>query len=277
MKSEIRNPKSERNLKYENRNHDDDDQVGSRSDPAKVAVGFNPRCDDEKGPSSRSDDRLDADFNRRSATDAAGLPPVRGLKSTATFTVSLRDGRASQGGRAVILAGMTPERHITQLANGEFDHVLFLDAVEFGGEPGAVVLLNSSEIAARFPQVSTHKLSLGLLAKMIDARGTTKAWLLGVQPASLRKGASLAPKVEASIELLTDLLADVAQTSSLLYRRLPVGQSSEVRTASGLEIRDTAEWNSALRLPAAERTSRISDFEFVSNFGFRVSDFPIPC
>ncbi len=38
----------------------------------------------------------------------------------------------------------------------------------------------------------------------------------------------------------------VAQVSNLLYRRLPVGSSSERLGVGGLEIRDTADWKSAL-------------------------------
>ena len=75
--------------------------------------------------------------------------------------------RSSEFGlrRQVIVAGTTPERFIGRVADEGFDHLIFLDAVEFGGAPGSVVLLNSDEMAARFPQVSTHKISLGLLAK----------------------------------------------------------------------------------------------------------------
>src|SRR5512138_538648 len=41
----------------------------------------------------------------------------------------------------------------------------------------------------------------------------------------------------------------VAQVSNLPYRRLPVGRTSlPIRTASGLETRDTAGWKPALRL-----------------------------
>ena len=39
----------------------------------------------------------------------------------------------------------------------------------------------------------------------------------------------------------------VAQVSNLLYRRLPVGRLHENRMAGGLEIRDTADWKSALQ------------------------------
>jgi hydrogenase maturation protease len=106
----------------------------------------------------------------------------------------------------VIIAGTTPEWLIGRVVDEHSDHVVFLDAVEFGGSPGSVVLLNSDEMAARFPQISTHKLSLGLLAKQIEANGRTKAWLLGVQPESLRLSEELTPKVRATLELLLDLL-----------------------------------------------------------------------
>jgi hydrogenase maturation protease len=108
--------------------------------------------------------------------------------------------------RHVIVAGTEPERFIGRLADEGYDHIIFLDAVEFGGAPGSVVLLNSEEMVARFPQVSTHKLSLGLLARQIEANGRSKAWLLGVQPESVRPGGALSPNVQATLELLRELL-----------------------------------------------------------------------
>src|SRR6266567_9183215 len=42
---------------------------------------------------------------------------------------------------------------------------------------------------------------------------------------------------------------EVAQVSNLLCRRLPVGKAYELPSACGLEIRDTADWKSALWLP----------------------------
>jgi hydrogenase 3 maturation protease len=129
------------------------------------------------------------------------------------------EGRSEDPGRSssdfglrshVIVAGTTPERVIGRVADESFDHVIFLDAVEFGGAPGSVVLLNSDEITARYPQISTHKISLGLLAKWAEVNGTTKAWLLGVQPESLKPGENLTPAVRATLELLLELVRDVS-------------------------------------------------------------------
>jgi len=44
----------------------------------------------------------------------------------------------------------------------------------------------------------------------------------------------------------------VAQVSNLLYRRLPVGRLHLPGRICGLEIRDTADWKSALRLSVSE-------------------------
>ena len=44
----------------------------------------------------------------------------------------------------------------------------------------------------------------------------------------------------------------VAQVSNLLYRRLPVGRLYPRGRVCGLEIRDTADWKSALRLPVGQ-------------------------
>ena len=94
------------------------------------------------------------------------------------FGVRLAEELLNAGVPEVVLAGTSPERSISRIANNGFEHLIFLDAVEFGGAPGSVVFLNAGEMAARFPLVSTHKISLALLAKLTEANGTTRAWLL---------------------------------------------------------------------------------------------------
>jgi hydrogenase maturation protease len=109
----------------------------------------------------------------------------------------------------VIVAGLSPELYLGQLAEGGFDHAMFLDAVELGAAPGSVTLLDSAAMTSALPQVSTHRLSLGLLARLIEGGGRTKAWLLGVQPESLARRGGLSPTVQASLEVLVALLLDV--------------------------------------------------------------------
>jgi hydrogenase 3 maturation protease len=124
------------------------------------------------------------------------------------FGLRLAEALQAAGQAHAHAAGATPERWLARSALEAVDHLVFLDAVDFGGAPGAVVFLDAGQMAARFPQVSTHKLSLGLLAKWAEANGRTTAWLLGVQPASLHPGAGLSPAVQLTLELLKELLSE---------------------------------------------------------------------
>ncbi len=123
--------------------------------------------------------------------------------------VSLAQQLAAEGLPGVVVAGNTPERFIGPIAEEQYETVLFLDAVEVGASPGSVILLNSEEIITKFPQLSTHKISLGLLAKCVEAGGITKAWLLGVQPESLKAGSQLSHRVQTTVDLLADLLNEM--------------------------------------------------------------------
>jgi hydrogenase maturation protease len=98
-----------------------------------------------------------------------------------------------------------------RLVGGGFERVVFLDAVDFGSEPGAVTLLNAVAMKSRFPQVSTHRLSLGALAQCAEQLSDARVWLLGIQPGSLREGGRLSAAVAATLGLLTRLLREAGR------------------------------------------------------------------
>ena len=132
------------------------------------------------------------------------------------FGVRLAERLRAIGVPNVIVAGATPERWIGRLADPGFDHVIFLDAVEFGAAPGVARILDSSEIPPLLPQVPNGTISLGTLWRWVEASGTTKAWLLAVQPESLKISENLTPVVQVALERL----------SHLVYA-LMIGQSAE--------------------------------------------------
>jgi hydrogenase maturation protease len=109
---------------------------------------------------------------------------------------------------SIAVAGISPECWLGCL--GHFDAVIFLDAVDFSAAPGSVAWWNAGEIRARFPQVSTHKLSLGLLASLAESNGHTRAWLLGVQPQSLCPGGPISKPVQTTLDLLCALILSLA-------------------------------------------------------------------
>lgn len=125
------------------------------------------------------------------------------------FGVRLAERLHEAGLPNVVIAGTAPDRFMADITGRGFAHVVFLDTVEFGGASGSTILVNAGEIVSRFPQVSTHKISLSLLAKWVEASGRTKAWLLGVQPKSVARGKQLTPAVETTLNALCELLIDV--------------------------------------------------------------------
>jgi hydrogenase maturation protease len=132
----------------------------------------------------------------------------------------------------VVLAGLALERWAPELARGDGDPVVFLDAVDFGGSPGSVVWLEAEQIRARFPQVSTHRLSLGVWAQWLEASGVRQVGLLGVQPGSLRMGDGLSAPVAATVKLLTQWIeeSDWGRMALMDDRGPTVGAGARVPT-----------------------------------------------
>jgi hydrogenase maturation protease len=129
------------------------------------------------------------------------------------FGVRLAERLIEGGLKDVGVAGTSPERWIGRLADASFDHVVFLDAVELGLAPGSAVFLDAAEIAARYPQISTHKISLEVLARWVESKGRTKAWLLGVQVESLRTGQQLSDCLQKSLSVLGEMLLGVPEST----------------------------------------------------------------
>ncbi len=124
------------------------------------------------------------------------------------FGVRLAEELVYAGVPGVVVAETAPERALGFI-NGSYDHLVFIDSVEFGGVPGSVVLLDAAQMASKFPQISTHKIALSTLAKLVETGRKTKAWLLGVQPQSLDSGRQLTPIVQTTLEGLFELLLSV--------------------------------------------------------------------
>lgn len=124
------------------------------------------------------------------------------------FGVYLAEALAGAGLPEVLITHTVPENYIGTLAHRAYDHVVFLDAVNTGAEPGWVFFLDAGEIKSHFPQVSTHKLTLGTLARLIEAESSARVWLLGTQPATLKQGTGLSNPVAKTLNLLKTLLLD---------------------------------------------------------------------
>jgi hydrogenase maturation protease len=100
----------------------------------------------------------------------------------------------------VFLGGLTPEKHLPSIREDGYDTVALLDAANVGATPGSIAIFDAQEIKSRFPIVSTHKLSAGMLAQLITDGNSAKVWLIGIQPETLAMGgAGLSSIVEKTV------------------------------------------------------------------------------
>ena len=100
---------------------------------------------------------------------------------------------------------MTPERYVGMAVQAGCQELVFADAVDFGGAPGALLLAGTADLAARPVATSTHRVPLAVLAQYAEGLGA-RAWVLGVQPGSLAPGTKLSPEVAGTLEALVQLL-----------------------------------------------------------------------
>jgi hydrogenase maturation protease len=127
-----------------------------------------------------------------------------------------------EGGLSDIFEGATmPERILPAVRSGDYDTVVFLDAVDANVEPGSVVLMNAQDIAARYPQVSTHKISIGTLAHMLQNSNGPEVYLLGIQPetVALEPGAGLSETIDQTVKSIAARIMEIMLNPHPLKRR----------------------------------------------------------
>lgn len=99
-----------------------------------------------------------------------------------------------------INCGETPENYIKQITSSNAKTILFIDAVEMSKSAGTVDLFSADKIS-NF-SISTHGMSLSMLAEFIKTENNATVYLLGIQPKSIKLGEKLSPEVDESIENL---------------------------------------------------------------------------
>ncbi len=93
-------------------------------------------------------------------------------------------------------------------------HLLILDAVHWGGEPGELVRLSGEEVREYFTQkISLHELGIAELLQNARLLGLypEKVVLWGIQPQTLDVGLELSPPVSARLDdLLNKAVEEVS-------------------------------------------------------------------
>jgi len=101
--------------------------------------------------------------------------------------------------------GACPERYVGLAAREGCQELIFADAVDFGAAPGALLLAATDELLSRPVGTATHRVPLPVLAQYAEGLGV-RAWLLGVQPATLQPGNELSPAVAGTLDALVRII-----------------------------------------------------------------------
>jgi hydrogenase maturation protease HycI len=105
----------------------------------------------------------------------------------------------------VVEGGTAPENYTSVVKSFDPDHVLLVDAVEFGGDPGEFKSVDPEDLAQT--SFSSHAYPLTLLTDYLERETGATITLLGIQPASIDEPETLSPAVEDGIEAVVDEIA----------------------------------------------------------------------
>ncbi len=101
-------------------------------------------------------------------------------------------------------ASEVPENYGGWVVKMNLESVVFIDAVDFGGEPGDFRMIPLEKLMVSAS--STHRLSLHYVIRYLEDEWNGDAILVGVQPKSLRLGDGLSAEVAAGVRELADAL-----------------------------------------------------------------------
>jgi len=111
---------------------------------------------------------------------------------------------AKSGVARVIDSGNSPELDTWRIRMLAPDNVVFVDAVDFCGSPGAVAFLRPGELrAAGF---DTHRAPLKLTMQYLECELKCRCHLLAIQPRDIRDGAPMCEEVRSSAADVAEML-----------------------------------------------------------------------
>ena len=101
--------------------------------------------------------------------------------------------------KGCIDAQTVPENFISAIKKMGPDYVVVFDALDFGGRPGEVKIVDAGR--SRGMLLSTHALPL---SKFSDLLKPAKVWLIGVQPAKAGFGDGISTEVLESADIIVN-------------------------------------------------------------------------
>lgn len=107
----------------------------------------------------------------------------------------------------VIDTGTVPENYIQPIVTTRPDHLIIVDAVDFGAAPGTIRLFQPQDIDSF--AFSTHALSPRLFLDVLRRETAADICLIGIQPGHTELGQPVCPAVQESVRMLADLIVGI--------------------------------------------------------------------
>jgi hydrogenase 3 maturation protease len=149
--------------------------------------------------------RTKADRTPRLAVVGVGSPGRGDDAAGLVISRWLRRRCGSQHQLLILCTGPSPESYASVLRRFHPDHLIFIDSLEMGREPGVLAWLEAHDLARTLSP--SGSLSLNLLAAYLEHEIGCLASLIGIQPGR-RWGDRLSPAVRASLRRLAGELED---------------------------------------------------------------------
>jgi hydrogenase 3 maturation protease len=97
-----------------------------------------------------------------------------------------------------------PENYGGWVERRDLEAVVYIDAVDFGGDPGEVRIVELEKMMES--ATSTHHLSLHYMIRFLKEEWDGDPIMVGIQPVSMEIGAGVCEEVEAGVEMLAGIL-----------------------------------------------------------------------
>lgn len=123
---------------------------------------------------------------------------MRGDDASGVALLSHLDGLGSH----ILDAGVTPEEYTGIIKRLKPTTIVFLDALDFGGLPGQMKIIEIEDISQN--RVSIHKISLDIIMDYLKQETGADVFLLGLQYASLSFNSGLSPGMKESVQECAD-------------------------------------------------------------------------
>jgi len=100
--------------------------------------------------------------------------------------------------------GEAPENYLGKIVRQKPDAIVFIDAVDFDAPPGTIKVMETDDI--RNESLSTHNVSLNLVAKYLQRETSADVFLLGIQPETTEFGREISRPVREGLEKIVKML-----------------------------------------------------------------------